>query len=393
MSDQGISEADLDGDGVKESVLIDSDGDGAAETIVDHDSSGQLEVTSDDSGDGVYDTISNDSDGDGFLDTTASDLDGDGTVDVIEFDVDGDGQTDVIDVAGQSLILDETGHVVAVVADPAVGPDSTTDPSQTDPSQTDPSQTDPSQTDPSQTDPMEDDTADPDTAERADDAQYWIQQSENGFCAPSSVAMIVAEYTDQPMDQTVFEQRAVDLGYLTYDEAGGTGWSGMTVEQPADLLESFGVPATVQTGTVDGLDELLDQGYNAIVAIDSSEIWTGDGTGAADHAVVVSSIEDGMVYLEDPGTPDGRLEPVPVDVFEQAWSASGDQMVLTENPDTGDPSPEAGPDVFVPPSTGDTDEESDTSGLGAAVGSSRGTVLVPVVLAGEAVRAWHQLNG
>ncbi len=493
MSDQGITGADLDGDGVNETIMIDSDGDGLAETVVSPNSSGGLDVTSDTDGDGVYDRVSRDTDGDGVsdtmesdtdgdgvidtveydadgdglidvaqydtnadgvLDTTASDLDGDGVIDVLEFDADDDGQTDVISVAGQTLTLDESGHVVAMTTDPPTGPDSTTNPTQTDPTQTDPTQTDPTQTDPTQVDPTQTDptqtspdsttdptqtdptqtdptqvdptqvdptqvdptqvdptqvdptqvdptqtdaTADSDAVERADDAQYWFEQSENGFCAPVSVAMIVGEYSDQPMDEATFVQRAVDLGYLSYDESGqSSGWSGMTIEHTAELLESFGVPATVQYGDVDSLNGLLDQGYNAIVAIDSSEIWTGQATGNVDHAVVVSSIENGMVYLEDPGTPDGQLEAVPVDVFEQAWSASGDQMVVTDNPDTTAPTPGVGPDVFVDPTADTADGTGDgtvSSDLGALIGSSPGAVLLPIVLSGDAVRSWHELHG
>jgi hypothetical protein len=194
------------------------------------------------------------------------------------------------------------------------------------------------------------------------------------------VAMIVAEYSDQPVpDESAFVQRAVDLGYLTYDQAGGTGWSGITMDQTASLLESFGVQSTVEHGSVESLDGMLDRGYNAIVSIDSSAIWYGTPTGHADHAVVVSSIENGMVYLEDPGTPDGRLEPVPVEVFEKAWSASNDEMVVTDNPDTGStPTPGVGPDVYDAP---------------AADTANAGTVILPITLSGADVAAWHELHG
>ncbi len=56
-----------------------------------------------------------------------------------------------------------------------------------------------------------------------------FEQSANGFCVPASVAQIVSKYSDQPVDEAVFVQRAIDLGYLTYDEAGVVGWSGLSI--------------------------------------------------------------------------------------------------------------------------------------------------------------------
>ena len=141
--------------------------------------------------------------------------------------------------------------------------------------------------------------------------------------------------------------------------------------------------ASIETSTVDELDAYLDQGYNAIAYIDSSVVWAGDSPDGLDHAVTVSSIENGIVYLNDPGTPDGELEPVPVEVFEAAWSASNFQMIMTDNPDmgsTGDPG--VGTDVFVDPTTEET----------AEAGSSRGTILLPIVLSGDEVQAWHLRN-
>lgn len=461
MSEDGITRADFDGDGVNDTIMIDADGDGLAETTVSQDPSGGLDVLSDTDADGIYDTASLDSDGDGaadtieydttgdgvidfvdydtdgdglvdvtsgdadgdgVVDTTATDLDFDGVVDVVEYDTEGDGHTDLISVAGQTLFLDDSGHVVDLTSDPGDGdpsaepatwPDSHTDPvsdyGHEDVNQFDPNTfTAPAGADETPAEVQDPFVADPEATERADDAQNWFEQSENGFCAPASVAQIVAEYSDQPiLDDSVFVQRAVDLGYLSYDEAAGGGWSGITVEQSKDLLESFGVPATVQTGSVDILDQYLDRGYNAIVSIDSSEVWYGQATGNADHAVVVSSIENGMVYLNDPGSPDGQLEPVPVEVFEQAWSVSNDQMIVTDNPDTGSTgTPGVGVNVFVDPGTGLTSGASDTNGADTVTlpvgdanattalsdvegsGPSRGTVILPILLAGAAVRAW-----
>lgn len=457
MSDPGTTEADLNGDGVNDAVLIDADGDGLAETTVSHNPSGGFDVVSDTDGDGIYDTAELDNDGDGMadtfqydtnadgvidvvdvdvdadgfidvsqvdtdgdgsldttfadanqdgiFDTTATDLDGDGVVDVVEYDEAGDGQVDTISIPGQTLTLDESGHVVDITTDPVSGDPYGGDPAASPTDYSDPTYSDPTSTAPGEVpqsdsgwvpdststdetgtgDPPEESAPAPvdDATERAEDALNWFEQSENGFCVPASVAQIVAEYSDEPItDETVFVQRAIDLGYLTYDETG-VGWSGLTIEQGEDLLESFGVEASIETSTVDELDAYLDQGYNAIAYIDSSVVWTGDAPDVLDHAVTVSSIENGMVYLNDPGTPDGELEAVPVEVFEAAWSASSFQMIMTDNPDMGSTGePGVGPDVYVDPTTAET----------ALAGPSRGTILLPIVLSGDEVQAWHLRN-
>lgn len=436
MSEPVATEADLDGDGINESVLTDADGDGFADTVasdtdgdgsadtfqydttgdgvadevdVDTNRDGLVDVAQlDYDGDGFADVTISDTDGDGVFDTTVTDLDGDGVADVVEYDADGDGQSDLISIPGQTLTLDASGHVVAITTDSAPGdsapddsaPDDSApgEPVPTDPTGTDPTGTDTTGTDTTVSGPYADDPyadyepsegysdpplgdgdvtqIDPDAAERQDDADNWFLQSENGFCVPASVAQIVAEYSDQGVSESVFVDRAIELGYLTYDESSGV-WSGLTIQQGEDLLESFGVQATVETGSIETLDAYLDQGYNAIAYIDSSVVWEGDAPGALDHAVVVSSIENGMVYLNDPGTPDGQLEPVPVEVFEQAWSASSDQMIVTDNPDTGSTgTPGVGQEVYVTPA-----------------GASAGTIILPIVLSGDDVQAWHQLHG
>lgn len=348
MTDQQFTETDLDGDGTIDAVAVDADGDGYAEALLTNDAEGRFEVLTDTDASGFYDTESIDDDGDGVLDTTSvdlnedgvvdertTDLDGDGTADLVEVDVTGDGRADVISVAGETLVLDSDGRVVEVVfgdGDDAAIPD---------------------------------EESVPDATERASDATYWFEQSENGFCMPASVAQIVVEYSDQGVTEDAFVQRAVEMGYLTYDE--GTGWSGMTAQQGAELLESFGVDCTLTTGDVDSLDQYLGQGYNAIVTIDSSVVWEGDEAGVADHAVVVSSIENGMVYLNDPGIATGQLEPVTVEAFEEAWSSSGGTMIITDEPDL------------------DRAVGAEAAGeLAGNQSTARGSILLPVVLTPEA---------
>lgn len=418
MSNQDFSEIDLDGDGVADGIAVDSEGDGYAESFLTHDVDGHLDVLSDTDASGVYDTESVDSDGDGITDTTymdvdedgqhaaasmdtdgdgvddvgyvdsdgdgsfettVRDLDGDGVFDVGEVDVDGDGTTDQIVVPGETLVLDDQGHVVDIVPDGTgtdggeVSDEPTVEPGREWDDGWDEGDVDqvPSETeDDTET---EDTPVDDDAGERADDAMLWFEQSENGFCMPASVAQIVAEYSDQGVSEADFVQRAEEMGYLTYDDT--EGWSGMTAQQGAELLESFGVDCTLSTGDIDSLDGYLDQGYNAIATIDSSVVWEGTEAGDADHAVVVSNIEDGMVYLNDPGTPDGQLEQVPLSVFQEAWSASGDTIILTDNPDMDEVGAAAG------------------SGLSGVVQAGAGTIILPIVLTADDLVGWPVGSG
>jgi hypothetical protein len=49
--------------------------------------------------------------------------------------------------------------------------------------------------------------------------------------------------------------------------------------------------------------------------------------------VVLTGIDPatGMAYLNDPGTPDGRMEAVPLNELMAAWQNGGNAMVVTEH--------------------------------------------------------------
>ncbi len=419
---------DTDGDRVADitQLIVDEDGDGIVDATaagIDLDGDGAIDVvTIDEDADGVAELVIADTDGSGGADTTWHDFDQDGLPDAVEIDVDEDGHIDVIELPGESLILDESGHVVDIETHDAVLDDPFPDEEQSDPLPDD------GLIDGSDVpdDVLDHPLLDPDH-ESSEDGQVWFQQSENGFCAPASVAFIVAEYADETLDEDDFVERAMDLGYLTPTE---DGYDGLTTAQIESLLESFGVEAHTETGTVESLDTYIDHGYNAIVAIDADKVWYGgeddpraDGVDQMNHAVVVSDIRDGYVYLLDPGVEDGALERVPVEVFEEAWATSDNTMVVTDDPDADGGDPSVGPDRFDVPDRDISDAETDGWGAAAnpavfgtddveaatildgadgpsGVGldddswverfsGSPGAVLVPVLITGAAVRAWY----
>ncbi|MFC4605827.1 C39 family peptidase [Rhodococcus kronopolitis] len=164
----------------------------------------------------------------------------------------------------------------------------------------------------------------------------WFFQQFDGYCGPSVVAQVVAQYTGATVtDPQQLVDRAVELGLM--DDPS----EGMTLTAVEALLEDQGVPCTRTDGSLDDLRDRLDAGYGVIAMVDSGEIWTpeeetGDADDA-DHVLVVAGIDDarGVVILSDPGVPYGNQLEVPIARFEDAWADSGHQMLVTEAPDDG----------------------------------------------------------
>ena len=78
--------------------------------------------------------------------------------------------------------------------------------------------------------------------------------------------------------------------------------------------------------------------------MDSGELWNQDPfwqdffqSDGADHAVVVTGLdmrdpENPLVYLNDPGDPNGAARPYPLEKFADAWKDSGEYYVATDMP-------------------------------------------------------------
>ncbi|WP_454299462.1 hypothetical protein [Salana multivorans] len=212
---------DLDGDGNPDVIEYDYDGDGAAdETIIDMD------------GDGVFETTLIDLDGDGYQETIISvegetvvidtDTDGDGDSDVLEVDIDGDG---IID---ETWIDTDDDGIVDTLVEPSTGEPITDDPVVSDPT----------------TDPGTDVTIEPASSEELVDrgeceAAFWQFQEENGFCAPTSVAIIFSEMFGQTLPKEIFVERAIELGLLDWT---ADGWSGLDIPSIEQLMEKLRRP-------------------------------------------------------------------------------------------------------------------------------------------------------
>jgi hypothetical protein len=146
-------------------------------------------------------------------------------------------------------------------------------------------------------------------------------------CLPTSVAMVLSEVTGTEVPAGEVVDLANDLGLM--------GGNGMSLEGGLALMDHYGVHAEVQTGTIDELRTMLDADVPVIIGLDSDDLYgAGDGPFAdnmvSGHAVVITGIDDeaGLVYINDPGFPDGAGVAIPIQEFEDAWKDADHEMIV-----------------------------------------------------------------
>ena len=323
MSDS--MQIDMDGDGTLETTVVDLDGDGVADAydMVDPVTGAEMIVVDSDV-DGTMDTVVVDIDGDGVLDAGASDTDGDGVFDSTFDPNDGSELTDPLAPADEDADVDPFD---ATQRDSPGG------------------------------------DADAEGGVHGDpmaEIPYHQAQIGPNDCLPTSVAMIVTEITGDALPQDDVVDVANELGLL--------GPDGMSVDGGVQLLEHYGVEAEVQTGSVDDLRAMLDAGKPVIIGLDSDDLYgAGDSPFADDlvtgHAVVITGIDDeaGLVYINDPGLPDGAGVAIPLTEFEDAWADADNTMIVADHPDG------AGVEADT-----DTDTDTDITGSPGDPGSVSG---------------------
>ncbi|MDO4685055.1 MAG: C39 family peptidase [Corynebacterium sp.] len=164
----------------------------------------------------------------------------------------------------------------------------------------------------------------------------WLFQQVDGYCGPTSAAIIVNEYHDAGIaDPQYMVNQAYEMG-LTEDIS-----QGMYMHDVQTLLENSGVPCEQVTSSMDDLANRLEQGYGVIAFVDSGELWGDQGDAVSednmpDHFLVVTEINTntGMVTLADPGNPNGNGMQIPISEFEDAWADSNYEMVATTTVDS-----------------------------------------------------------
>ena len=186
-------------------------------------------------------------------------------------------------------------------------------------------------------------------------AAYCEPQTQNYDCVEMSAADVIDQVTGQDVSEASITAEAQQLT-SGYDVDPMTGQpdhlydpnSGTDLRDAPALLETYGVQASYTDDTtaasggaatgISALEDRLAAGHQVIASIDGQSVWNSvfgtnsPDAGAADHAVVVTGIDttNGVVYLNDSGTPNGAAEAVPLSVFEQAWATSGHAMVATD---------------------------------------------------------------
>ncbi len=282
------AEYDTDGDGVTDTAELDTDGDGVTDTVLVNDGTGAQYVVAD-------------TDGDGLIDTTAVDVDGDGIIDE-SVTTTGSG-TDSIDTDDRVVVEDPLDE------DPAADISGDADAG------------------PFVTDDHPDAGDDGVHGDPRADIEYHQVQPGPVDCLPTSVAMAITEATGTEVDAADVVELAHSNGFMTD--------AGMSIDGAATLFEEYGMDAEVGSGSVDDLRAALDSGDPVIVGIDAADLYSGDG-GPFDegmvsgHAVVITGIDDGppgVVYINDPGFPDGAGLEIPLELFEDAWDDSDHAMV------------------------------------------------------------------
>mgnify|MGYP002714263337 CR=1 FL=1 len=173
----------------------------------------------------------------------------------------------------------------------------------------------------------------------------WFYQEVDGYCGPSSVAIILNEFAGAGITNPEYMvAQALELGLM--DDPN----QGMYTRNIAELLSANGIGAEVQYSSIDDLAAKLEMGYGVIACVDGGEVWLDNDTdiysedNLSDHALVVTQVDfnAGTVTLADPGSPDGNGLTVSIEQFEDAWADSNFEMVATTEIDSDlvDPSME-----------------------------------------------------
>lgn len=167
------------------------------------------------------------------------------------------------------------------------------------------------------------------------DMQHWEFQGPTGRCAIYAQKFVIEEALGREVPIEELVAVAEEHGWFSDVDGGGT-----TTLNMDKLFEYYKVDHQMSfDNDIDSLEKALNDGKNVIVGVDSGQIWYGDENNIfspetnADHAVQVIGIDRTdpgcpMVVLNDSGTPNGRGELVPLDIFENAWNAGDSQMII-----------------------------------------------------------------
>lgn len=165
------------------------------------------------------------------------------------------------------------------------------------------------------------------------DMEVWEFQGNTNRCAIYSQMFAIEQLTGESINIEDFVEQAEQNGW--FSENGGTSTLNMD-----KMLTYYNIDHEMLfDANVEQLESELENGSKLIVSVDSGQIWYGDSNDIfspatqADHALQVIGIDHSdsnnpMVILNDSGSPNGRGEMVPLDIFENAWAAGDHQMIV-----------------------------------------------------------------
>ena len=334
--DQSVTISDFDRDGNPDHIAKSSDynQDGFADSfqvVAKSDVGGPFDMSirmRDTTGDGVLDErlTQIDADGDGRADfiqrERLTDVDSTGQyhTKVVDVDADGDG---VFEQVGEKMAAEDGDQRVAMTGLPGlmISGDDGESVSATELGTFDPSLSD-----------MEKVIGDPVPA-----MEKWECQGSTNRCGLYAQKFVIEEFTGKDIDMGEYLRIAKVNGL--FGEGEGTAALNMN-----KMLDQYGIKNEMSFhNSLEDIEASLARGERVIVSIDADEIWHGEkdnvftpfdaeGLDSANHAVEVIGIDktdpdNPMVILNDSGTPDGRGELVPADIFCDAWDDGNCQMI------------------------------------------------------------------
>ena len=187
-------------------------------------------------------------------------------------------------------------------------------------------------------------------------AQWWRHQKYDDCVLMSSADVIGQVIGKEPSERAIIKKA---------QSTPSTSHSGSIYIKPADtknpnsgmgtmmtdvptLLKQYGVDAVIsdkdyapKTGVpagLQGVEHLLGSGHKVIVSVNAEMIWgqpvqekDENGNSRDDHAVVVTGVDtaNNVVHLNDSGTPKGRDEQIPLELFLKSWETSNELVVVT----------------------------------------------------------------
>lgn len=333
------TEFDTNGDGIIDTYGsdIDTNGDGYADTSIlaqDTNNSGMVDrifVFHDTNGDGNADVFAkmHDYNQDGIIDSinTHQDMNGDGQYEYLSksYDSTGDGNIDVVDIYYDSNGTGNADVHQMYAYDPTSGKLTPNEVAGFEVGGT-------YYWELENFDPTSVTNPDAISGDPASAMEVWECQGQTNRCALYSEKFVIEELTGQDIDIEDFADIAKEHGWFT--ESGGTTFLNMN-----NMLDFYGIENEMSFHkSIEDIESCLNSGGKVIVSIDADEIWEGKNNNifapesGANHAVEVIGVDrtnpnNPMVILNDSGSPSGRGEMVPLDIFEGAWEVGDRQMI------------------------------------------------------------------